>query len=111
VQALRAWYSLSGIRSGSLFRPIDRHGRVAATRLTDRGVAPIIKRAAQRAGLDPTRYSSHSLRAGLVVEAAAGGAPERVIMEQIGLHSPSALRRYPVRTSRFDKNAAAYLGL
>jgi site-specific recombinase XerD len=111
VQTLRAWYSLSGIRIGPLFRPIDRHGRVAATRLTDRGVAAIIKRAAHRAGLDPMRYSSHSLRAGLVVTAAAGGAPERVIMEQIGLHSLSALRRYPGRGSRFDRGAAAYLGL
>jgi integrase len=103
VQALRAWYASSGIRSGPLFRPVDRHGRVAATRLTDRGVAPIIKRAAQRAGLDATRYSSHSLRAGHA--AAAGGAPERVIMEQTGLQSLSTLRRYPGRRSRFDKDA------
>jgi site-specific recombinase XerD len=111
VRALRAWYSISGIRSGALFRPIDRRGRVGATRLTVRGVAPVIKRAAQRAGLDPTRYAGHSLRAGLVVTAAAGGAPERVIMEQTGLRSLSTLRRYPRRGGRFDRDAAAYLGL
>jgi site-specific recombinase XerD len=111
VQALRAWYSSSGIRSGPLFRPIDRHGRVGATRLTDRAVSLVIKRAAQRAGLDPTRYAGHSLRAGLVVAAAAGGAPERVIMEQTGLRSLATLRRYAGRWSRFDRGAAAYLGL
>jgi site-specific recombinase XerD len=111
VQALRAWYSLGGIRSGPVFRPIDRHGRVGATRLTDRAVSLVIKRAAQRAGLDPTRYAGHSLRTGLVVSAIAGGAPERVIMQQIGLRSLAALRRYPGRRSRFDSGAAAYLGL
>ena len=57
VRALRAWYSVSGIRNGPLFRPVDRYGRMAATRLTDRGIAPVIKRSAQRAGLDPTRYA------------------------------------------------------
>jgi site-specific recombinase XerD len=111
VRAMRAWYSVSGIRGGPLFRPIDRHGRVGATRLSDRGVAPVIKRAAQRAGLDPTRYAGHSLRAGHVVAAAAGGAPERVIMEQTGLRSLATLRRYTRWGSRFDKEAAAYLGL
>jgi integrase len=111
VRTLRAWYSVSRIRSGPLFRPLDRYGRVGATRLTDRAVAPVIKRAAQRAGLDPTLYAGHSLRSGLVVAATAGGAPERVITEQIGLNSMSALRRYPGRWSRFDKDAAAYLGL
>jgi site-specific recombinase XerD len=111
VRALRVWYSVSRIRSGPLFRPIDRHGRVGATRLSDRAVAPVIKRAARRAGLDPTRYAGHSLRAGFVVAAAAGGAPERVITEQTGLHSMSTFRRYPSRWSRLDKDAAAYLGL
>lgn len=111
VRALRAWYSVSGIRSGPLFRPIDRHGRVGAVRLSERGVAPVIKRAAQRAGLDPARFAGHSLRAGFVAATAAGGAPERVIMEQTGLHSLPTLRRYPLRWSRSDRDAAAYLGL
>lgn len=43
VRAIRAWYEISGIRWGALFRPIDRHGRVGATRLTDRAVALVIK--------------------------------------------------------------------
>jgi site-specific recombinase XerD len=111
IRALRAWYSVSGIRGGPIFRPIDRHGRVGATRLTDRAVAPVIKRAAQRAGLDPTRYAGHSFRAGSVVAAAAGGAPERVIMEQIVLRSRSALGRYQRSGSQFDRAAAADLGL
>jgi integrase len=112
VRAIRAWYAISGIRSGALFRPIDRRGRVGATRLSARAVALVIKRAAQRAGLDPTLYAGHSLRAGFVTAAAAGGAPERVILAQTGLHSVSGVPRYlRRRRSRFDRDAAAYVGL
>jgi len=111
VRAIRAWYAMSGIRSGALFRPIDRHGRVGATRLTARAVALVIKRAARRAGVDPTRYAGHSLRAGLVTATTAGGAPERVILAQTGLHSLSSMPRYMRRASRLDREAAAYLGL
>ena len=108
VRALRAWYAISGIRWGALFRPIDRHGRVGATRLTDRAVALVIKRAARRAGLDPARYAGHSLRAGFVTAALAGGAPERVIRAQTGLRSLSAGRS---SMGLFDTAPAAYLGL
>jgi site-specific recombinase XerD len=112
VRAIRAWYAISGIRSGALFRPIDRHGRVGATGLSARAVALVIKRAAQRADLDPTRYAGHSLRAGFVTSAMAGGAPERVILVQTGLRSLSGVPRYlRRRRSRSDKDAAAYLGL
>jgi site-specific recombinase XerD len=108
VRAVRAWYAISGIRWGPLFRPIDRHGRVRATRLTDRAVALVIKRAARRAGLDPARYAGHSLRAGFVTAALAGGAPERIIRAQTGLRSLLAGRS---SMGLFDKSAAAYLGL
>jgi site-specific recombinase XerD len=112
VRAIRAWYAISGIHSGALFRPIDRHGRVGATRLSARAVALVIKRGAQRAHVDPTLYAGHSLRAGFVTAAVAGGAPERVIMAQTGLHSLSGVPRYMrLRRSRFDRDAAAYLGL
>jgi site-specific recombinase XerD len=112
VRAIRAWYAISGIHSGALFRPIDRHGRVGATRLSARAVALVIKRAAQGAGLAPTLYAGHSLRAGFVTAAVAGGAPERVILVQTGLHSLSGVPRYlRRRRSRLDRDAAAYLGL
>jgi site-specific recombinase XerD len=112
VRAIRGWYAISGIRSGALFRPIDRHGRVGATRLSARAVALVIKRAAQRAGVDPTLYAGHSLRAGFVTAAVAGGAPERVILAQTGLHSLSGVPRYlRRRRSRSDRDAAAYVGL
>jgi hypothetical protein len=67
----------------------------------------VIKRAARRAGLDPARYAGHSLRAGFVTAALAGGAPERGIMAHTGLRSLSSVRRSMGRGTLFDKSAAA----
>jgi site-specific recombinase XerD len=111
VRALQAWRSVAGIADGSLFRPVNRHGVVSRARLSDRGVARIVQRAAGAAGLDPALYAGHSLRAGLATAAAAGGASERAIMAQTGHRSVTMVRRYIRSGSLFTENAAAYVGL
>lgn len=110
VRALTAWLErISG--PGPIFRAVDRLGRVRATRLSDRDVARIVKRAAVAAGLDPKRYAGHSLRAGLATSAAAAGVGEREIMNQTGHRSVAMVRRYIRDGSLFRGNAAAALGL
>ena len=94
-----------------LFSPISRHGRLAPTRLSDRAVALIVQRYAERAGLDPANYAGHSLRAGFASAAAAAGASERSIMAQTGHRSLPMVRRYIREGSLFRDNAAAQLGL
>lgn len=111
VRALRAWRELLGVEGGPLFRPVSRHGHIGDGRLSDRAVPLIIKRAAARAGLDPARYSGHSLRAGFVTAAAAAGVPERDIMAQTGHRSVLVLRRYIRDGSLFRDNPAASVGL
>ncbi|MBX6396347.1 MAG: site-specific integrase [Alicyclobacillaceae bacterium] len=111
VRSYQAWLQASGIASGAIFRPIDRHGNVQASRLSDRAVAMIVKRAAAAAGLDPTRYSGHSLRAGLATAAAAAGVEERLIMAQTGHRSEKMVRRYIREGELFRRNAAAFLDL
>ncbi len=111
VRALRAWRAAAGIDSGPLFRPVNRHDTVQDRRLTAEGVAMVVKRAAERAGLDPARYAGHSLRSGLATAAAAGGAPERAIMRQTGHRSVEMVRRYIRAGSLFQENAAVYVGL
>ena len=64
--ALRDWLSSADIKSGPLFRKIDRWGNVRAERLTAQSVALILKRAVKLAGLDPRQFSGRSLRCGLV---------------------------------------------
>ncbi len=111
VRALGAWQGAARVDTGPLVRPVNRHDQVQDRRLTAEGVAMVVKRAAERAGLDPTRYAGHSLRSGLATSAAAGGAPERAIMRQTGHRSVEMVRRYIRSGSLFQENAAAYLGL
>ncbi len=110
VRATRAWLAAAGIAEGALFRGVDRHGNLLS-RLSDKGVARVVQRAAAAVGLDPAHYAGHSLRAGLATAAAQGGAPERVIMAQTGHTSLAMVRRYIRDGELFADNAAAYTGL
>lgn len=111
VRALRAWLQVSGIISGPLLRPINRHGQLLRGRLSGQSVASVVQRVCDRAGLDSSRYGGHSLRAGLATSAAAGGASERSIMRQGGWKSERIARGYIRRATVFEENAAAYCGL
>lgn len=111
VRAMQAWLEASGIEAGPLFRSVNRHGQLQPGRLTDKVVALVVKRCADAAGLDPSRYSGHSLRAGLATSAAMNGASERAIMKQTGHRSTLMVRRYIRDASLFRENAAALAGL
>jgi integrase len=112
VRSLRAWISAAAITDGPIFRPVDRHGDVASSRLSGTAVALVVKRAAELAGLDPSVYSGHSLRAGFVTTAAANGASERAIARQTGHAAGSTvLRQYIRHASAFTDNAVSMVGL
>lgn len=125
VRALKDWLALAGIREGPLFRPVTRHGHIAATRLTDKGVARIVKRAvlaARTAAItngnqalaehfDPRRYAGHSLRAGFITSAAAAGVATHDIMRQSEHKREETLRKYIRHATVFRQNAAAKVGL
>jgi site-specific recombinase XerD len=111
VRAVRAWLAVRAVEGPALFCRIDRHGAQHAGRLSDRAVALVVKRCAERAGLDPANYAGHSLRAGLATSAAAADVPERVIAQQTGHRSMVVLRRYIRSGSLFRENAAARVGL
>lgn len=74
VTALLEWLRTANITEGPVFRSVRRGDHVQVARLTDRSVANIIKSHAERAGLDPTEFSGHSLRAGFLTSAAKRGA-------------------------------------
>lgn len=109
VLALRAWRDAAGIQAGPLWRAVNRHDQIQPGRLSDRGVALVVKRACLRAGLDPDRYAGHSLRSGFATSAAEGGAPERAIMRQGGWTSEAMVRRYIRMADLFKENPAAYV--
>jgi len=110
VRALQAWTEAAAITDGAIFRKIDRHGNVGS-RLTPQAVALIIKRRALEAGMDSSKLSGHSLRAGHATSAAMNGASERSIMNQTGHKSTAMVRRYIRIADLFRENSAMRLGL
>jgi integrase len=111
VRTLQAWLELACITAGPLFRSVSRHGQVQAGRLAGVDVARVVKKLAERAGLEPAKFAGHSLRAGHATAAAIAGASERSIMNQSGHRSVQMVRRYIRDGSLFRENSAAKLGL
>lgn len=104
LEHISAWCEAAGITSGRLFRSVDRHGRIGGS-LTDRSVARIIKTAAEAMGLDPERFSGHSLRAGFITSGAEAGADALLIAETSRHHSLDVLRSYVRRASLLKTHA------
>ena len=118
VRVLRSWLAWMGrealqrapVDPGALFPALSPSGSLGAA-LGGRAVAQVVKRAAQRAGLDPETVSGHSLRAGFATQAAMSGAPERAIARQTGHKNLQTLRKYIREGTLFRENAATKLGL
>lgn len=66
VRALRAWLDASGIKSGHVFRSIDRFARVGDRPLTSEHVSILVKRSVEALGLDPKLFAGHSIRSGFL---------------------------------------------
>lgn len=110
VRAYKEWLEVSGIATGAIFMSMDKAGKLL-NRLSDKGVAIVVKRSAKAAGLDPVMYAGHSLRSGFATTAAAKGVSERSIMKQTRHKSVLTVRRYIQDGGLFLENAAAEIGL
>jgi integrase len=109
VTALERWRERSGIIEGPTFRPVDRHGRIAPGRLSGEAVSVIVKLRVAAAGIDPSGYSGHSLRAGFATSAAQAGVSALKIRAQTGHASDAMLGRYIRDGQLFTDNAAGVL--
>jgi site-specific recombinase XerD len=110
VRALKAWIETAGIADGPVFRRVDRHGNIKES-ITPQAVALVVKGAAAAAGLDASKYSGHSLRAGFVTQGAISGATESNIMRQTGHKSHDTVRGYIRIANIFKDNVSGMLGL
>jgi site-specific recombinase XerD len=111
VRAVLNWMEEAEIEEGPLFRSVNRHGHVQETGLSGRAVANIVKRSLVAAGKSARGFAAHSLRAGLITQAAMAGVSERAIQDQSGHKSLIVMRRYIRDGSLFRENAAAKVGL
>jgi integrase len=109
VAAVTQWLQVSGISAGPVFRPLDRAGRVGEARLSGDAVAVIVRERVEAAGLDPSGYSGHSLRAGLATSASQVGVPTWKIRAQTRHASDAMLARYIRDGELFTGNAASAL--
>nr|WP_258589549.1 site-specific integrase [Mesorhizobium sp. AR02] len=117
VVALQTWLKFSRIGHGPLFRRVAGQGKqVGAERLNDQEVARLVKRTALAAGVRgdlsegdrATKFSGHSLRAGL---ASSAEVDERYVQKQLGHASAEMTRRYQRRRDRFRVNLTKASGL
>ncbi|MFO1362559.1 MAG: site-specific integrase [Burkholderiales bacterium] len=107
VNALETWLRLARIDSGAVFRRFDRYGHLTPHRLDAGYVSRIVKKRLVALEVDPKLYSAHSLRSGLVTEAARAGVPSWKIRQQTGHRSDAMLSRYIRDEEIWRGNAAA----
>jgi integrase len=102
VKSLRLWLKWRGREAGPLFP-----GRGATGRFTERGFCRVVKRLVKIAGLDPSLYGTHSLRAGFVTHAAESGVNTALIMQRTGHRSVQTVAKYVRPASIFQSDALA----
>lgn len=103
--ALEAWLAAAGITEGPIFRPVAKGGKVLCSRLSDRSVAIVVKHRAALAGLDPAKFSGHSLRRGWITSAAEAGADVLRIMDVSRHRRVETIRGYIQRANEFVGHA------
>lgn len=101
-RALRAWLELTRIRTGAVFRPVDRWGMVGSRALAAPSLSAIVKRYAYAANVPfAERLSSRSLRYGMLSSAVAAGWSTERLQKAGGWkrrdHAKSFIRAYKAK--------------
>jgi integrase len=110
VEALRSWLgALAPIAKGHVFRSLTKWGTVRDGKMSDQVVALVVQGAAEKAGFDPSRFGGHSLRAGHVTQALAGGATDRQVQEVTGHQKVEMLNRYKRDVNPFARGSGSAL--
>lgn len=109
VKATRDWLKAARIKTGPIFRPISKTGRVLNRRLSDRTVAEVVKAAARRCGLKAKDFSGHSLRSEFLTSAARRGASIFKMMDASRHKSVETLRNYVRDAELFQDHAGSGL--
>jgi integrase len=110
VEAMRAWIARRGAFPGELFTRFDGHRDKGA--LQPERFGQIVQACLKRIGRGNWKeYSSHSMRSGLVTEAADAGAGEYLLSSQTGHKDMATLRQYFRRRDVFRNNVCGLLDL
>ena len=104
VLALRAWLERGGIKSGPVFRAINKHGSIQSKAMTDKSVALIIKKLS-KGHFDLGSVAGHSLRRGFVTSTLEAGADSLLVMRQTRHKSVNMLLEYRQDIRDYKNNA------
>jgi site-specific recombinase XerD len=110
VKAVTAWMKAGGIGDGPLFRPV-KWNKIQEQRLSDKAVARMVKRYGADIGLEASKFSGHSLRAGLVTSAIQAGVDPLDVQRHSGHASLDMLKRYIRDATVFRGNPTNKIGL
>ncbi|XLZ71487.1 site-specific integrase [Massilia sp. SR12] len=107
VSAYLDWVSMAHLKSGPVFRGIDRWGHVGNDGLHPNSLIPLLRTIFEKAGvMDADAYSGHSLRRGFANWAIADGWDTKSLMEYVGWKSVQSAMRYIDSSDRFAKYRA-----
>jgi integrase len=112
--ALKVWSRDGKIKTGPLFRKINRGGAVEKNRLSTDAVRQILLKRTEQAGLKQKwsePLSPHSMRAGFVTAAYRNGVPDEEIMGHTRHRSLTTMRSYVRRAKLSSLSPAGKVGL
>jgi site-specific recombinase XerD len=98
------------VRTGPLFRPV-KWSKVQEERLSDKVVARMVKTYGADIRLEASKFSGHSLRAGLVTSTIQAGVDPLDVQRHSGHASLDMLKRYIRDATVFRGNPTSKLGL
>jgi len=104
VRLIQQWLIVSKIQEGAIFRRI-RKGDHLGDRINPASIARIIKNRAEKAGLDRTQFSGHSMRRGYITHARESGLDMVTIMQHTGHKRFETVKGY-VEMIDVEKNSA-----
>lgn len=110
VRSILAWLESAGIKEGTIFRGINKHGHISTKGMNSASVALIIKRNEHLKDRE-AQFSGHSLRAGFVTTAAQRGVSEHAIMRQSRHKKSDTVKKYIRIANMWQDSAATKLGL
>jgi len=108
-QALREWLAVRGERSGPLFVPVSKRGRLLARRLSDKAVTWILQTRAQAAGV--VAFSPHDLRRTFISALLDAGADLATVADLAGHANIATTAKYDRRGEAAKRKAAALLSV
>ncbi|MBN9560518.1 MAG: site-specific integrase [Alphaproteobacteria bacterium] len=114
VAALRLWLEEAEIKTGPIFRKVDRWGAVHTRRLDPDAVRQILKKRAAQAKIRGTIWepvTPHGMRAGFVTTAYKNGVSDEEIMGHTRHRSLATMRSYVRRAKLGTASPASKLGL